>query len=58
MSTPFQALGIRRTPRKRMVVVGGMGKLPLVVSSVLVLAIITVTLSMIDPLAFVTGSLP
>jgi hypothetical protein len=35
-----------------MVVVGAMGKLTLVVSSVLVLAIITVTLSMLDPFLF------
>ena len=57
MSSPVPALGIRRTTRKRMVVVGA-GKLTLVVSSVLVLAIITVTFSILDPLAFVTGSLP
>ena len=40
-----------------MVVVGA-GKLTLVVSSVLVLAIITVTFSMLDPFLFVMSNLP
>jgi hypothetical protein len=59
MSTPIPVLRIRRTTTgKRMVVVGAMGKLTLAVSSVLLLAIIAVTFSILDPLAFVTGSLP
>ena len=41
-----------------MVVVGAMGKLTLAVSSVLLLAIITVTFSMLDPLLFVQSKLP
>ena len=52
MSTPVPILGIRRTRRKSLGVVGAMGKLTLVVSSALLLAIITVTFSMLDPSLF------
>ena len=58
MSTPVPALGIRRATEKRIIVVGAMGKLTLVVSSVLLLAIITVTFSMLDPSLFVVSNLP
>jgi hypothetical protein len=57
MSTPAP-IGIGRTTRKKLVVVGAIGKLTLVVSSVLLLAIITVTFSVLDPLLFVNGNLP
>ncbi len=48
----------RTTIGKRRVAAGAMGKLTLVVSSVLLLAIITVTFSVVDPLLFVTSNLP
>ena len=45
MSTPVSTLGISRTTR-------AMGKLPLIVSSVLLIAIMTVTFSVLDPSLF------
>ena len=58
MSAPASLFRTRRTTTgRRRVVAGAMGKLTLVVSSVLLLAIIAVTFSVLDPLV-VTSSLP